>query len=192
MSSDVINDRWMVIGTDAKELISRSHGGRVVTGAKGIGRFALDRLGRESELYSGQSDAASIIHWYVDWSDFEGAGKIVSDVEALLEIESQAIAQVYKSNGLSELLPKARPIRDEKAELLTFEKGTAIRIGLLHDKWDSTDSLRLKDTLASLLPPHERADFDVFVYDHRVPEDLYQPGGPARYSGALPRNRAGV
>lgn len=171
MSSEVINDRWMVIGTDAKELIAHSHGGRVVTGAKGIGRFALDRLGRESELYSGQSDAASIIHWYVDWSDFEGAGKIVSDVEALLEIESQAIARVYESNGLSELLPKARPIRGEKAELLTFEKGTAIRIGLLHDKWDSTDSLRLKDTLASLLPPHERADFDVFVYDHRVPEE---------------------
>lgn len=171
MSSEVISDRWMVIGTDAKELSARSSGGRVVTGAKGIGRFALDRLGREAELYSGQSDAASIIHWYVDWSDFDGAGKIVSDVEALLEIESQAIAQVYERNDLSELLPKARPLRDEKAELLTYEKGTAIRIGLLHDKWDSTDSLRLKDTLASLLPPHERADFDVFVYDHRVPEE---------------------
>lgn len=171
MSSEVINDRWMVIGTDAKELLARSHGGRVVTGAKGIGRFALDRLGRESELYSGQSDASSVIHWYVDWSDFEGAGKIVSDVEALLEVESQAIARVFESNGLCEILPKNRPMRDEKVESLTYEKGTAIRIGLLHDKWDATDSLRLKDTLASLLPPHERADFDVFVYDHRVPEE---------------------
>lgn len=171
MSSDVINDRWMVIGTDAKELSARSSGGRVVTGAKGIGRFALDRLGRETELFSGQSAATSIVHWFVDWSDFEGAGKIVSDVEALLETENQTISSVYSRNGLSGLFPKARPVRDGKAVPLSFDTGTAIRIGLLHDTWDSTDSLRLKDTLASLLPPHERADFDVFVYDHRVPDE---------------------
>lgn len=167
MSDDVINERWMVIGTDAKELNARSDGGRVVTGAKGIGRFALDRLGRESDLFSGQGDA-SIVHWFVDWSDFEGAGKIVSDVEALLETEKQSLFNVYGNSGLRDLLPIARPLRDGKAEPLSFERGTAIRIGLLHDLWDSTDSLRLKDTLASLLPPHERADFDIFVYDHRV------------------------
>ncbi|MFV3131265.1 ATP-binding protein [Niveispirillum sp. KHB5.9] len=171
MSSDVINERWMVIGTDAKELNGHSNGGRVVTGAKGIGRFALDRLGRESDLFSGQSDADSIVHWFVDWSDFEGAGKIVSDVEALLEMESQPLSDVYNSNGLIGLLPKTRPIRLGKAEPLSFKTGTAIRIGLLNDAWDSTDSLRLKDTLASLLPPHERADFDIFVYDHRVPAE---------------------
>lgn len=171
MSSDIINDRWMVIGTDAKELNARSNGGRIVTGAKGIGRFALDRLGRESDLFTGQSNAAPIVHWFVDWSDFEGAGKIVSDVEALLETESQPLSVVYKSSGLSDLLPSTRPVRDGKAESLAFERGTAIRIGLLHDTWDSTDSLRLKDTLASLLPPHERADFDIFVYDHRAPAE---------------------
>lgn len=35
MSSDVIEDYWMVIGTDAKEIISKSDGGRVLTVAKG-------------------------------------------------------------------------------------------------------------------------------------------------------------
>ncbi len=171
MSSDVINDRWMVIGTDAKELNARSDAGRVVTGAKGIGRFALDRLGRESDLFSGRRDADSIVHWFVDWSDFEGAGKIVSDVEALLETENQPLSRVYTSNGISDLLPSHRPVRNDQAEPLSFEAGTAIRIGLLHDTWDSADSLRLKDTLASLLPPHERADFDIFVYDHRASAD---------------------
>lgn len=171
MSAKTIDDRWMVIGTDAKELDARSAGGRVVTGAKGIGRFALDRLGRESDLYSGQDDAPPIVHWFVDWSDFEGAGKIVSDVEALLETEAQPLSAVYEAVGLAKLLPKTRPIRNEKAEALSYERGTAIRIGLLHDKWDSTDSLRLKETLASLLPPHDRADFDIFVYDHRVPAE---------------------
>ena len=171
MSAEIIDLRWMVIGTDAKELDGRSTGGRVVTGAKGIGRFALDRLGRETELFSGQKGAKDIVHWYVDWSDFEGAGKIVSDVEALLESEPQPLTIIYRDAGLLDLLPKTRPERERVAEPLTFEAGTAIRIGLLYDQWDSTDSLRLKDTLASLLPPHDRADFDIFVYDHRVPKE---------------------
>lgn len=170
MSAEIIDTRWMVIGTDAKELNAHSAGGRVVTGAKGIGRFALDRLGRESELFSGQSQD-KIVHWYVDWADFEGAGKIVSDVEALLETEAQPLADIYAANGLAALLPKARPVRSGQAEPLVYGRGTAIRIGLLHDSWDATDSLRLKDTLASLLPPHDRADFDIFVYDHRAPDE---------------------
>lgn len=171
MSADVINERWMVIGTDAKELNARSRGGRVVTGAKGIGRFALDRLGRESDLFSGQAGATSIIHWYVDWSDFEGAGKIVSDVEALLETETQTLRDVYKTAALGELLPKTRPAGSSAAAPVSWATGTAIRIGLLSDSWDATDSLRLKDTLSSLLPPQERADFDIFVYDYRAAAD---------------------
>ena len=170
MSAKIINDRWMVIGTDAKELNGRSSGGRVVTGAKGIGRFALDRLGRESDLYSGQDGASSIVRWFVDWSDFEGAGKIVSDVEALLEEEKRQLVEAYRTNGLIDVLPKTRPVHDGEAEPLSYTKGTAIRIGLLHDKWDLTDSLRLEESLASLLPPQERAIFDIFVYDHRTPD----------------------
>lgn len=182
MSLDIINERWMVIGTDAKELNGRSHGGRVVTGAKGIGRFALDRLGGESDLFSGQDESGSIIHWYVDWSDFEGAGKIVSDVEALLETEAQPLTEVYKTARLFDLLPTELPkptlgdslpksgSNDKSVKSISWKKGTAIRIGLLTDIWDATDSLRLKETLSSLLPPMERADFDIYVYDHRAPE----------------------
>ncbi|PSJ19390.1 hypothetical protein CVH10_23115, partial [Halomonas sp. ND22Bw] len=76
----------MVIGTDAKEMDGLSVGGRVVTGAKGIGRFALDRLGQECELQSAVAGAKRA-HWLVDWTEFEGAGKIISDVKAVLETE---------------------------------------------------------------------------------------------------------
>lgn len=166
MSADIINERWMVIGTDAKEVDVRSGGGRVFTGAKGIGRFALDRLGRESDLFSGQVGSKEIVHWFVDWADFEGTGKIVSDVEALLEMEKRSLAEVYKASGLARLLPSERPRRDPKAqaEPLSFDAGTAIRIGLLNDDWELADSLRLKESLASLLPPHERADFDIYIF----------------------------
>lgn len=93
MSAKTIEDHWMVIGTDAKEMNDRSTGGRVVTGAKGIGRFALDRLGQECEMLSVVPESGDMAHWLVDWTEFEGAGKIISDVEAVLETEQGSLAE---------------------------------------------------------------------------------------------------
>ncbi|NLR41675.1 sensor histidine kinase [Novosphingobium sp. ERW19] len=171
MSAETIRDRWMVIGTDTKEINDRSVGGRVVTGAKGIGRFALDRLGQECELFSALPDSSETTHWLVDWTEFEGAGKIISDVEAVLEIEARHLSDAYVEFGLDAVLPKVGPSRDDESKPLDFTKGTAIRIGFLHDVWDARDSLRLKETLEALLPPHDRGDFDIFVYDHRAPAE---------------------
>lgn len=170
MSAEVIEDRWMVIGTDTKEINDRSVGGRVVTGAKGIGRFALDRLGQECELFSGLPQSDETTHWLVDWSEFEGAGKVISDVEALLETDPLSLATTYAQLGLDKVLPKLRPEENGPGKPIDFANGTAIRIGLLNDIWDARDSLRLKETLEALLPPHDRGEFDIFVYDHRSQE----------------------
>src|ERR1700722_11244485 len=43
MTNDVISNEWMTIGTDNKLHEHLSEKGRVKTGAKGIGRFALNR-----------------------------------------------------------------------------------------------------------------------------------------------------
>lgn len=169
MSTTIVESHWMVIGTDAKDLNGTSKGGRVVTGAKGIGRFALDRLGKESEMFSAENGTDGIAHWLVDWSDFEGTGKVIGDVEAVLEFEPTSLGSVYEGNGLLDVLPKMTPERSETAKPVAFTRGTAIRIGLLNDIWDERDSMRLKETLEALLPPHDRGDFDIFVHDHRVP-----------------------
>ena len=50
MTQDVIENQWMTIGTDYKNRVITSVGGRIVTGAKGIDRFALDRLGDVCEM----------------------------------------------------------------------------------------------------------------------------------------------
>jgi signal transduction histidine kinase len=171
MSLDVIQNRWMVIGTDTKELFDRSAGGRVVTGAKGIGRFALDRLGRECELFSSESSAESLAHWLVDWSDFEGSGKLITDVEAVLESENASIQSVYLANGLTDVLPNSTPLRNGESKPVSYDAGTAIRIGLLNDIWDQRDTSRLGETLEALLPPHDRADFDIFIFDSRAPSE---------------------
>ena len=170
MSPDVIEQSWMVIGTDAKEVKSKSDGGRILTGAKGIGRFALDRLGQECELYSLEKSSNEVVHWVVDWGDFEGEGKIIDDVTAVLETEKRSYQDVLTEIGLGSLLPANMPARDDDVTELSFSQGTAIGISALHDVWDQRDSIRLKETLEALLPPKDRGDFNIFVYDHRSPE----------------------
>ncbi len=170
MSSDVIEDYWMVIGTDAKEIISKSDGGRVLTGAKGIGRFALDRLGQECELYTANKSSIDVVHWVVDWGDFEGEGKIIDDVTAILETEQRSYPDVLSEIGLDNLLPDNMPARDDTTTPLSFLHGTTIGIRALHDVWDQRDSLKLKETLEALLPPKDRGDFNIYVFDHRNPD----------------------
>ena len=175
MSDTVIHDNWMVIGTDTKELNALSAGGRVVTGAKGIGRFALDRLGQECELFSGERNHDDIVHWIVDWGDFEGEGKVIDDVTAVIDIEQRAMPAIYNEQKLSDILPKKEPVPEgedaENGEPVSFDHGTAIRISVLHDRWDGRDSIKLKGTLEALLPPRDRGGFNIFVYDHRQPEE---------------------
>src|SRR5690606_22892872 len=50
MTQNVIRDHWMTIGTDNKSNNVFTRTGRVKAGAKGIGRFALDKLGSKCEM----------------------------------------------------------------------------------------------------------------------------------------------
>lgn len=167
MSEKTIEERWMVIGTDAKERDPKSSNGRALTGAKGIGRFALDRLGRECELLSAAKDSNELVRWLVDWGDFEGSGKIITQVTAALQTEKGSLSHAMETNELSKVLPKTRPTNFEDVNELNFSNGTAIKISSLHDKWDVRDSLKLKETLEALLPPKDQGDFGIYVFDHR-------------------------
>ena len=173
MTTDIIAKQWMVIGTDTKEVDGLSEGGRVMTGAKGIGRFALDRLGQECEMFSAQIGSDDLAHWIVDWGDFEGRGKIITEVEAVLEAETGDMAQIHERFDLVGKLPAALPRRlgDEPEEAIAFDHGTAIRISNLHDRWDERDSSKLKDTLEALLPPRDQGDFNIFIHDFRSTSD---------------------
>jgi len=52
MKQSIIEDYWMQIGTGNKEQFYLSDKKRVKAGVKGIGRFALDRLGEETEMWT--------------------------------------------------------------------------------------------------------------------------------------------
>ena len=87
MNDHIIEHQWMTIGTDDKLVNSRSvSSGRIKSGAKGIGRFALNRLGKSSVMLTMPDGEDRIYEWEVNWNDFERAGSTLYDVGASLSV----------------------------------------------------------------------------------------------------------
>lgn len=69
MNEDDIKQHWMHIGKSDKkyEVVDEKNNKRIQAGSKGVGRFALSRLGKEIELYS-KRDGFDAVVWKTDWS----------------------------------------------------------------------------------------------------------------------------
>lgn len=167
MTDTIIKDYWMMIGTDNKEVDFESAAGRVKTGAKGIGRFALDRLGNIAEMYTLQKEQTDGFFWKVNWDDFKKSGVSISDVKATLDTLPTFDYKAKLIEIASTFPPLLDYVEDKK-----FENGTLILIKGLRDKWDQDDIARLFSNLEILIPPKEQPDFKVAMYS-RWAESLY-------------------
>jgi signal transduction histidine kinase len=156
MTDNIIRNQWMTIGTDDKRTNYKSKT-RIKTGAKGIGRFALDRLGKSSTLITKTLESESLV-WDVNWDQFEGSGAVISDVKATL--------QIGNSSFYDELLEINRftGIGDEILNLWNEEKGTLISIDYLKDEWDERTTESLFSNLEILVPPLETNIFQIFLF----------------------------
>lgn len=69
MNRDDVAQNWMHIGKSSKgyEIDGANGKKRVQAGSKGVGRFALARLGASVEVYSRKKDCKSIT-WVTDWN----------------------------------------------------------------------------------------------------------------------------
>ena len=70
--TDIIH-KWMRVGNSDKEykiLIEQTGKERVTAGAKGIGRFAIARLGSRAEMFT-KKVACPGLHWKTDWNTSE-------------------------------------------------------------------------------------------------------------------------
>lgn len=69
MSAADIKQHWMHVGKSPKEYEITDENGRkrILAGAKGVGRFALARLGRKVEIRTKKASQPGVI-WETDWS----------------------------------------------------------------------------------------------------------------------------
>jgi signal transduction histidine kinase len=160
MTRKVIDSHWMQIGTDNKEEEFRSEDGRIKTGAKGIGRFALDRLGFVSHMWTKPSKKnENSSSWKMDWHQFDIANVPLSEVKA--EIDDYQFDLIY----LLKKEFKQQPVLLKKFEKIPLYQGTVIKISSLKDNWHPSNLQSVYKSLESLVPPKElKIPFQVFFY----------------------------
>jgi signal transduction histidine kinase len=152
MNYEIIRDNWMMIGTGNKEFDYITEDNRIKTGAKGIGRFALDRLGFISEMWTvpkNKVDSNKDFYWRMDWRQFEAPLKSLYDIKASLEEKTIELKEilldfVFKGNGMPEVLNKT-----------SFFKGTILKISGLKDEWFVNNLSSVHKSLEALIPPKE-------------------------------------
>lgn len=161
MSLQDLKDKWLFLGYSAKKDGTEDLQGtkqksyrdkikRYYAGAKGIGRFSCDRLGRFLTITTKTQDAVNAEQIFVDWAKFEVNQKIEF---ANINVEHRTVGNVadYFPNHSS--------------------RGTIIEITELHDAdtpWTRKHILELKRSLQKLINPYsETNDFAIEIVCER-------------------------
>lgn len=168
MEAEIIENYWMQIGTGNKEEFYLSDKKRVKNGAKGIGRFALDRLGLRTEMWtlSEKNRDGMGFYWEMDWSQFDNLNKTISDIEVDLSYTSLDI-----KSKITELI--GNNLINDEVKSFDFKHGTILKISNLKDDWHSSEVKGVYTTLESLIPPKElNIPFKVY-FKHKQDFNLY-------------------
>lgn len=164
MTEEKIRSHWMIIGTDDKLEDPFSTDSRVKTGAKGIGRFAIDRLGSKCDMFTKPLDNNNVIKWSVNWEKFNKKSAVISDIKADLDtIEEESIIHIAK--GILANYGIDDSIFDEWEE----DKGTIIKISELRDDWHEKAISILYSNLELLVPPKIVSKFDIHLFSSLNP-----------------------
>lgn len=164
MTQNILQNEWMTIGTNNKKTNhTSSETGRVRSGAKGIGRFALDRLGKESTIYTFSQENKEKIIWKVAWDKFNVEDLKIHEVKAnIREIQNLTNKKtLLKKFGQYEKIKEY--IESIKDDFLLY--GTIIKIEHLKDIWSHADLNNLYKNLETLMPPKEQAsEFKIHLF----------------------------
>ncbi|WP_242223159.1 ATP-binding protein [Bacillus cereus group sp. BfR-BA-01380] len=177
MTREIIENCWMMIGTDNKRENYKSVKNRIKSGEKGIGRFALDRLGSQCDMYT-KNKEEQLILWRNDWSKFEEPGKTIDQIEADFEYLDKPFKQIIPSD----ILESINSIKEKKLGVnIELETGTLLKISNLRDTWTQRELNSIFTSLGFLIPPTEQREYIIcaqkslldpyFVVENEVSEE---------------------
>lgn len=136
MTFEDIDEKWMVVGTSDKEYNPFSEKRRRKVGEKGIGRFAVQRLGYYLELVSKPFGKDDLIKLKIDWNDYSDVEKRFTEIK--------------------------NPIVHEKRNDVE-DSGLKIIIKELRDKWTKNEIENLEKQLSTIVPPIWSEDFSIII-----------------------------
>ncbi len=164
MNREILETAWMNIGTDNKEVnIYSSRKNRIKTGAKGIGRFALDKLSSCTQVFT-KCETEQIYKWEIDWTQFDDA-KLLNQVEASLEEcrgEFEAFVKKYLEDDF------------ELVREFAWNTGTIIILSPVRELWDKKLYIKVNNNLKNINPFGSVDRFDIVVKNQKYPDLNYK------------------
>lgn len=160
MSYETVTSSWMQIGTSDKENNYVSPKGRIKTGAKGIGRFALDKLSKQSTMYTRLSDGEKTVFWSMNWDMFSNA-KLIGDVKADID----EIDDLYK-----DIVYRYFKGYEKKLDEYKWNNGTLIKLSPIRTQWSKRLFRKVITNLRSINPIGNVDIFDVVVRNEYFPD----------------------
>ncbi len=157
MKEEILHTHWMTIGNSSKKSSYITKNGRIQTGAKGIGRFALDRMSDQCDMLTISAEGG--LEWIVNWRDFDGS-KRISEVKARVY---DTDARLLEHVGIERWKNRAVAAEIEKCNF--SETGTAFCLDHLHDVWNEKTMSSLRNHLENLLPPDVIQNFHIWFFD---------------------------
>ncbi|MCP5061552.1 MAG: sensor histidine kinase [Ignavibacteriae bacterium] len=142
MSFEDIRDKWMVIGTSSKRRnrVSSAPYYRKVVGKKGVGRFAVDKLGAKLLLKTKKEHSNDVVFLETDWSQYSSIEEQQLELNFSEKDKQQYFTDIENKYWL-----------EEKKDT-THE--TILEISLINDVWSEDDISRAYKELAKLISPN--------------------------------------
>lgn len=160
MSREILESVWMNIGTDNKEVnIYSPKKRRIKTGAKGIGRFALDKLSLRTQVFT-KCEREGVYKWEIDWTQFEEA-KLLNQVEAKLEECDERFEKIVKQYLKEDF---------ESVKNFDWATGTLVVLSPIREFWTEKLYARVNNNLRNINPLGNVDRFDVVVKNETHPE----------------------
>lgn len=153
MTKDIIKNNWMNIAISEKEKNMYSPNGRIKTGAKGIGRFALEKLSMSTKVYS-KADKEEILEWNINWKQFDKA-KLLNDIKATLEEKKETYQQIVEQKiGTEEF---------KKLQKFDWSTGTMIIMNPTREEWNERLFLKVNKNMQSINPLGSVDTFEIYI-----------------------------
>lgn len=155
MSFADIRDKWMVIGTSSKKKdpVSPKPFCRRCVGEKGIGRFAVDKLGDKVRMITKKAGESQWLNVEINWADYYNHSAESNNLILFTDIEN--IYYYTKADDPS-------------------ESGTKLIISNIRDVWTKSDIKRFMSEVAKIVSPYALLNYSFDVYVKAVQYDINQ------------------
>lgn len=183
MSLKIIKEVWLRPATPNKYNKKRTNKnitkrGRIIQGEKGIGRFAIHKLGEKIDLYT-KALGEKEVKLEMDFTEFDPEKTDLFTQPSEYKLLNKVYNHWYVNNP---------------PEIIKKPKGTIIRISNLREQWKEDDLSELYKSVQRLIPPIDenakklginfQQDFSIDLYNNN---SIYSNSGATTFKDVIER-----